>query len=139
MRILLDTCILSELRRPNCDEMLRKYILNIPDENLFVSVISIAEIIKGVSLLNDSKKKQELQSWVYSLERFYEDRIKNIDYETAQIWGEMTATAQKRGVVIPAIDGLIASSARRHGLHMMTRNISDFEHTGVMLVQPWDM
>lgn len=139
MRILLDTCILSELRRPDCDEKLRKYILNIPDENLFVSVISIAEIIKGVSLLNDSKKKQELQSWVYSLERFYEDRIKNIDYETAQIWGEMTATAQKRGVVIPAIDGLIASSARRHGLHMMTRNIPDFEHTGVMLVQPWDM
>lgn len=70
MRILLDTCILSELRRPDCDEKLRKYILNIPDENLFVSVISIAEIIKGVSLLNDGKKNRSFRAGCIHLKDF---------------------------------------------------------------------
>ncbi|MGH7885372.1 MAG: type II toxin-antitoxin system VapC family toxin [Thermodesulfobacteriota bacterium] len=134
MKILLDTCILSELRRQDCDKKLIEFINGIPDENIFISVISTGEITKGISLLDEGKKKKELQSWINSLEKFYEDRILSIDLETTQIWGEITAHAQKNGITIPALDGIIASTARRYGLHLLTRNIPDFEHTGVMLV-----
>lgn len=135
MKILLDTCILSELRRANCDKKLIKFIDGITDDNIFISVISIGEITKGVSLLDEGKKRRALQSWLYGLEKYYDDRILAIDLETTEIWGEMTASAQKMGITIPALDGIIAATARRNGLHLLTRNISDFKHTGVMLAE----
>ncbi|KAB2824847.1 MAG: type II toxin-antitoxin system VapC family toxin [Candidatus Dadabacteria bacterium] len=138
MRVLLDTCVISELRKPDGNENVKRRILEIPDDNLYISVISIGEITKGVLCLADGKNKRALQSWLRSLERFYGDRILSIDLETVQIWGELTAEAQKGGVIIPAMDGLIAATARRHGLHVATRNTGDFVHTGVMLFNPWD-
>jgi predicted nucleic acid-binding protein len=60
-----------------------------------------------------------------------------VDLETSRIWGELTADARKRGKTVPASDGLIAATARRHGLHIMTRNTADFESTGVLLLNPF--
>ena len=138
MRTLLDTCVLSELRRPNCDRGVRGAIDELASEELFVSVISIGEIVKGIALLEASKHKQELLNWVHKLERNYADRLLSVDLEVVRIWGEITAEAQKNGMTIPVCHGLIASTARRHGLHLMTRNIADFEPTGAMLVNPWN-
>ena len=138
MRVLLDTCVLSELRRPSGNRGVFRAVEEISSENLFVSVISIGEIVKGISLLVDGKRKKELQSWVQALERYYADRILTIDLETTRIWGEMTAKAQNSGKIIPVSDGLIASTARRHGLHVMTRNTADFTPTGAMLINPWE-
>lgn len=137
MRVLLDTNVLSEIGRKDGSEKVRQRILEIPDENIFISVISIGEIAKGISLLDDGNNKRSLRSWLQSLERFYMDRILTIDLEIVQIWGEITASAQKTGITVPAIDGLIAATALRYGLHIMTRNVSDFEHTGAMLINPW--
>ena len=61
-----------------------------------------------------------------------------LDIETAKLWGELTARAQKKGVVIPATDGLLAATALRHGLHVMTRNESDFKASGARIVNPWE-
>ena len=138
MRVLLDTCVLSDIRKPDGNELVRRRILEIPDENIFISVISVGEITKGISLLDDGKNKRSLRSWLQALERFYRDRILTVDLETTQIWGEITGQAQKSGITVPAIDGLIAATALRHGLHLMTRNVGDFEHTGAMIINPWD-
>ena len=138
MRVLLDTCVISELRKPDVNQNVKWRILEIPDDNLYISVISIGEITKGVSCLADGKNKKALQRWLRSLERLYGDRILAIDLETVQIWGELTANAKKGGVTIPAMDGLIAATARRHGLHVATRNTGDFDHTGAMLFNPWN-
>ena len=137
MRALLDTCVLSELRKPQADVGVRQAVNEIPDEDLFVSVISIGEIAKGIALLDDSRRKRDLQSWLQALESDYADRILPVDRETAHIWGELTATAQKRGRIISASDGLIAATALSHGLHVMTRNVFDFEPTGALLINPW--
>ncbi len=137
MRVLLDTCILSEIRKPDGHAGVRKAVEEIASENIFVSVISIGEIVKGIALLKEGKRKRELQTWVQALERYYTDQLLPIDLETTQIWGELTASAQKAGKVISAVDGLIAATARRHGLHVMTRNIADFEPTGALLIDPW--
>ncbi len=137
MRVLLDTCVLSELRKPQADVGVRQAVDEIPDDDLFVSVISIGEIAKGITLLDDSRRKRELQSWLQAMERDYVDRIVQVDRETAHIWGELTAAARKNGRIISARDGLIAASAKCHGLHVMTRTVAAFEPTGAMLLNPW--
>lgn len=138
MRVLLDTCVLSELRRPQGDAGVRQSVDQISDDDLFISVISVGEIVKGIALLDAGRRKRDLQSWLQILERDYAARILPVDREAAHIWGELTATAQRDGKIISASDGLIAATARRHGLHVMTRNVADFEPTGVMLINPWE-
>ena len=137
MRVLLDTCVLSEIRHPKGSESVKNRVWSLDEKSLFISVISIGEIIKGIDLLPKSKRKLELQEWVQGLEQFYFKRILNTDLETSRIWGELTAKAQKAGKVVSAGDGLIAATAMRHGLHVMTRNVDDFEPTGAMIINPW--
>ncbi len=138
MRVLLDTCVLSELRKKDGNKNVKQSISELPDEDIYISVISIGEITKGIALLSDGKNKKELQAWLQSFDRFFQDRILSIDVNIVQIWGEMTASAQQAGITIPAMDGLIAATARSNGLHLMTRNVSDFKHTGTMIINPWD-
>lgn len=138
MRVLLDTCVLSEIRKADGNPGVRRAVEEILDDDLFVSVISIGEITKGIEFLDDSRRKRDLQSWLQTLERDYASRILSVDREAGHIWGELTAAAQKRGKIVASNDGLIAATARRHGLHIMTRNIADFETTGAMLINPWE-
>lgn len=137
MRVLLDTCVLSELRKPQADAGVRQAVDAIPDDDLFVSAISLGEIAKGIAFLDDGRHKRELQIWLQTLERDYAARMLEVDRDTAHIWGELTAAAQQNGKIVSASDGLIAATARRHGLHVMTRNVPDFEPTGAMLINPW--
>ena len=137
MRVLLDTCALSELRRPKPNRAVLLAIDTLASEDLFVSVLSIGEIAKGIAVLGESKKKRVLQMWLHTLERQYADRLLPVDLETSRLWGELTAAAQKTGRIISAADGLIAATARRHGLHVMTRNTGDFESAGALVLNPW--
>ncbi len=138
MRVLLDTCVLSELRRPRPHPIVRRTVEGLDSSDLFISVISIGEIAKGIALLADSLHKRALHVWLQTLERNYSDRILPVDLETSRIWGEVAAATQKAGRPIGAIDALIAATARRHGLVVMTRNIADFEPSGVSVLNPWD-
>ncbi len=95
MRVLLDTCVLSELRRTHGNAGVRRAVEALDSNDLFVSVLSIGEIAKGVALLKDSRNKRDLEGWLQTMERFYADRLLPIDLETSRIWGEITATAQK--------------------------------------------
>ena len=83
-------------------------------------------------------RRDEIRQWVEETETRFGDRVLGIDIEVAQIWGELTARGQQRGTTIPNIDGLIAATALRNGLYVMTRNVKDFEPTGVLLMNPWD-
>jgi predicted nucleic acid-binding protein len=108
------------------------------EEELFVSVISIGEIRKGIFLLKEIPKKRELETWLETFERDYRERLLPIDLETSRLWGELTAAAHKVGRVVHATDGLIAATSIRHGLRVMTRNTADFEFTGALLLNPWE-
>ncbi len=138
MKVLLDTCVLSELQRAGGSDVVRNAISEFSDEELFLSVVSIGEIAKGIALLDDGIRKRNLRSWLHGLERDYKSRILDIDSATTHIWGELTASAQKKGRQVAASDGLIAATAICHGLHVMTRNIADFEPTNVLLLNPWE-
>lgn len=137
MRALLDTCVLSELNRPGGAQQVRQAVSGLADEAIYLSVVSLGEIAKGVALLDAGARQRELLSWLNGLESQFADRLLPVDSETARVWGEMTARAQRQGRTVHLADGLIAATALRHGLHVMTRNVSDFEPTGALLINPW--
>ena len=137
MRVLLDTCTLAEVRKPDGNPAVKSAVREVPDEDLFLSVLSVGEIVKGITLLASGKKKAALSSWLSALENQFAERILGLDVETGRIWGELTARAQRKGIVIPAADGLLAATALRHGLHIMTRNTKHFEASGALILDPW--
>ncbi|HLN33195.1 MAG TPA: type II toxin-antitoxin system VapC family toxin [Gemmataceae bacterium] len=137
MRVLLDTCILTELRKPDGAASVNAFVSALPSASLFLSVITIGEITKGVALLPDGAKKRSLSRWLVGLSTQFRERVLVVDQETAEIWGELTASARKKGDNVPAADGLIAATSLRHGLHVVTRNTGDFASTGVMVINPW--
>jgi len=138
VRTLVDTCVLSELRRTDGNPRVRARFATIAESDVFLSVLTIGELRKGIDRLKAGPKKHALSTWIERLAMAAEGRILSVDLETAVIWGEVSARAEKKGRPIPAIDGLLAATALRHGLHLMTRNVVDFEPTGVLLVNPWE-
>lgn len=137
MRVILDTCVIAELRRIDGSTAVKAAVDKIADEDLFLSVLTIGEIAKGIHLLPAGKKKNSLNTWLLGLQKEFSQRILAVDVETAQIWGEVIARSQKSGTVIPAFDGLLAASALRHGMHIMTRNTKHFAASGALVVDPW--
>jgi hypothetical protein len=137
VKSLLDTCTVSEIRKPDGNPAVKSAVAEIPDADLYLSVLTIGEIAKGIALLAPGRKKIALGAWLVGLESQFVDRILPVDVETARIWGEMTARAQKSGIIIPAADGLVAATALRHGLHVMTRNTRHFEASGALIIDPW--
>ena len=138
MRVLLDTCVVSELWRKGGSEKVRRHVSVLRPNDAYLSVLTVGEITKGIHLLNESKKRRDLQNKLTFLETEYQQNILPIDVETIRLWGEMLAFCQKKGKSVPVSDGLIAATAKHHGLHIMTRNVSDFEGTGTMLINPWE-
>ncbi len=138
MRALIDTCVLSEMQRPQVSPQVRRRLEAIALDDMYISVLSLGEIRKGIDKLKASVRKTGLDTWFNQVVLSSQGRILPIDHDTAMIWGEITARAEKKGRSIPTIDGLIAATALRHGLHLMTRNVTDFEATGVLLVNPWE-
>ena len=138
MRTLIDTCVLSEIQRKQGSPSVRDRFEALAASDVFLSVLTLGELRKGIDKLKAGARKRSLNIWFDQIVLSAEGRILTIDLETAAIWGEITAKSEKRGKPIPAIDGLIAATALRHGLHLMTRNVADFEASGVMLINPWE-
>ncbi|MCI5147334.1 MAG: type II toxin-antitoxin system VapC family toxin, partial [Candidatus Electrothrix sp. AR3] len=111
----------------------------IEESKLFVSVLTIGEIHKGIEKLPRSGRREMLLQWVDEdlQERFW-GRIIPFDLRSAPVWGKMQATAEMVGKTMPIIDGMIAATAATHNLVVATRNISDMEASKAILVNPWD-
>ncbi len=137
MKVILDTCVIAEVRRFNGSPTVKIAVEKVPDEDLFLSVLTIGEITKGIALLPAGKKKSTLNSWITGLQKEFSQRILPVDIETAQVWGELTARAQKSGITIPALDGMLAASALRHGMQIMTRNTKHLAASGALVIDPW--
>jgi hypothetical protein len=137
MKVLLDTNVLAELVRPRGNPRVKAVFDRIAAADVFLSVLTVCEIVKGIALLPAGAKKTRLTQWLGGLETLYAERLLPLDVETARIWGELTARGQKTGLVIAPTDGLIAATALRYGLHVMTRNSKPFEASGALIVDPW--
>lgn len=138
MNYLLDTCVVSALATKQPDQKVVRWIDEIEEARLFLSVITIGEIRKGIEKLRDPQRKAALRAWLNEqlLVRFGE-RIVPVDTEVMLRWGELTAALELVGKVMPAIDSLIAATALHGGFALVTRNEEDFGHAGVTIINPW--
>ena len=138
MSFLLDTAVVSELVRKSPSAAVLEWIDGQDEASLFLSVLTIGELEKGVARLPASARRTRLQSWVRRdlVERFG-GRLLPIDTRTAARWGSVSGESEKKGRPLPVIDCLIAATALVHGLTVVTRNIGDFERCGATCVNPW--
>ncbi|MCX6970708.1 MAG: type II toxin-antitoxin system VapC family toxin [Verrucomicrobia bacterium] len=138
MNFLLDTNILSEGTRPQPDARAGAWLNARPALTLFVSIVSIAEIRKGILLLPEGKKKTKLGGWLESeLLPAFANRVIPLGEAEMNEWAALQADAEKKGHRLPVVDSLIAATARCHGLTLATRNSHDFRHCGIPVHNPW--
>jgi predicted nucleic acid-binding protein len=135
MSYLLDTNVLSELRRKQPDAGVSVWIAQRPASTLYLSVLTLGELRKGIEGMSDPDRRLALSDWMQTdLAAFFLGRILSVDASVADRWGQLVAIA---GRPLPAIDSLLAATALVHGLTMVTRNTKDFEGLGVEVVNPW--
>lgn len=136
---LVDTNIPSELTRETPDARVAAFLKNAGKESVFLSVMTIGEICKGIDLLPVSKKRSGLQSWLDTdVRSWFGGRILPVTESIAERWGHLAAATKQRGIATTVVDGVIAATALEHGLTLVTRNVKDFAGLGVVLLNPWD-
>jgi predicted nucleic acid-binding protein len=133
---LVDTNVISELRRRDPDANVRAWFAQRPATELYLSVLTLGEIRKGVEALTDSGRRTVLREWLErELPVFFADRLLPIDAGVAHQWGQLLA---KAGRSLPAIDSLLAATALHHNLVLVTRNLKDVAGLPVKVLNPWD-
>ncbi|WGG48843.1 type II toxin-antitoxin system VapC family toxin [Rugamonas sp. DEMB1] len=135
MSYLLDTNVLSELRRKMPNSVVLDWMARRPAATLYLSVLTLGELRKGVEGVNDPIRRANLLDWLENeLPAFFAGRILAVDAQVADRWGRMVAAA---GRPVPAIDSLIGATAAHYGLSLVTRNARDFTDLGLDVINPW--
>jgi predicted nucleic acid-binding protein len=131
---LVDTNVLSEARRGR--EEARAWLRSVDPGSVFLSVVTLGEIMKGIALKSrsDPTMAAGLAAWLDTLRRDFADRILPITDGVALEWGRLAAERPR-----PMADGLIAATARVHRMIVVTRNVADFADAGVQVIDPWSL
>ena len=137
MKYLLDTNVISELQKSNCNQNVKKFIEALHWEDIYLSSITVGELCYGVEKLPHSKKKHDLSIWLYSqLPEWFNDRIIGLEIEVFIEWGKIRAALPR---TLPTVDSLIAASAIVNHMFLVTRNTKDFDGIdGINLINPWE-
>jgi toxin FitB len=135
MTYLLDTNVISELRKRHPDLNVVAWYDTVPSAELFISVLSIGEIRLGIERLRkkDPAQADHLENWLQGLRATYQDHIVGIDVAAAEEWGRLSARDP-----LPVIDGLLAASAKIRGWTLVTRDTADLARSTVMLLNPFE-
>jgi predicted nucleic acid-binding protein len=134
MPYLLDTCVVSELRKPGVNPGLSSWISRIQADEAFLSVLTLGEIRMGIELyrFRNPSAAGDLERWLLGLENHYAERILPITAAIADCWGRLSPKQP-----LPVSDGLIAATGIEHKLTVVTRNIADFQRSGVNTLNPF--
>jgi predicted nucleic acid-binding protein len=135
---LLDTNVLSELRRPRPDERVVAFVADTPLDAQFVSVVTFAEMRFGIALLADAAKRQDLQEWLDTRVRpLFAGRLLDVTEDVMLRWRILVESGRKTGHTYSQPDLIIAATALHHGLTVVTRDTGDYRLSGVALLDPW--
>lgn len=135
MPYLVDTCVVSEHRKQSrCNPGVTAWIESIQPDELYLSVLTVGEIRRGIELLRqkDPKTANVYEAWLIGLETYYGERILPITSAIADKWGRLSPTQP-----LPTEDGLIAATGLEHNLTVVTRNVADFKRSGVNTINPF--
>ena len=136
MRFLVDTNVFSEGTKPRPDSRVKDWLSD-NEADLFVSTLTLGEIRYGIEKLPRGKRRDRLQSWLKGVGDIMEGRILSVNASVAHVWGQLRAKWTATGVGMSTVDGLIAATAERHGLVIVSRNEKDFEGSGVRSLNPF--
>lgn len=139
MAYLLDTCTISEMVavKPNANVL--SWFQTQNEKTLFLSVITIGEIEKGIYQLPASKKRTLLETWLFDeLVPSFQGRILDINRKLITAWAKMTADLKTKGIIRPSFDSLIEAAALHHQLILVTRNVKNFQNSQVTILNPWE-
>jgi hypothetical protein len=135
MSYLLDTNVVSETIRRQQNKLVIGWLEQIPAEALFVSVLTLGELRKGIERLADKKRREKLRLWLeHELPAWFEGRVLPVDLAVAERWGRLLAEV---GSSVPTIDSLLAATALHYELRLVTRNVRDFDYPGLEVINPW--
>ncbi len=138
MTFLLDTDVLSEPFKPRPDPRVLGWLAETDEDRMYISVVSLAQVRRGIELLELGNRRGRLESWlVGDLPLRSERRVLAVDAEIADAWGVFMARARRNGVGLGAMDAFLAATASVHGLTLVTRNTSDFVRLGIDMLNPW--
>jgi toxin FitB len=136
VRILLDTNVIAELRKgARANVRVRAWFETIESDDITLSVLTIGEIRRGIDNVRrrDTTSARALERWLHRLVNEHHDRIVPVDLAVAEEWGRLNVPGP-----LPVIDGLLAATAKTHGLTLATRNVKDVRRTGVDLINPFE-
>jgi hypothetical protein len=135
---LLDTNVLSELRRPRPDPKVLRFVSGQSLDLLYVSVVTFAEIRFGIELLQDAGRRMELNDWLTNVLRpMFDERVLDITEDIMLKWRLLVEEGRKTGHTFAQPDLLIGATALEHGLTVVSRNTADFEKANVPVLNPW--
>lgn len=135
--IVLDTNVVSEAMRPQPDPAVVEWLNAQAVETLYLSSVSMAELLFGIGVLPDGARKDRLSQAVQALLAIFPGRVLPFDQESARRYAEIAVSARAAGRPLAAVDGFIAASAAARGFAVATRNTRHFADTGVDLIDPW--
>ena len=138
MSFLLDTNVVSEWTKPRQNPGVVAFLSSQDESVLFLSVVTIAELRRGVSRLPDGARRDRLNHWLtYDLPARFEGRLLGIDGAVADAWGRLMARSEQVGRSMGAMDGWIAATASVHALTLVSRNVADFAAVLGRVENPW--
>lgn len=134
MRFLLDTNVVSEARKPHGNPQVKRWLASVPGRELFLSVLVLGEVRQGVERIRrrDPLQAAAFDAWLSRLAAEYADRLVPVTAAVAEEWGRMNVPDP-----LPAVDSLLAATAKVHGMTLVTRNVADVAATGVALLDPF--
>lgn len=135
---LLDTNVISELRKPACNPQVKAWADGQPPESFFLSTVTLAGIRYGIEQQKNPAFRNALLTWLdQSLRPWFAGRILEVDEDVTIEWRRLVAIGKKKGIVFGQPGLFIAATAKVHGLTVATRNVADFEQAGVDVINPW--
>jgi predicted nucleic acid-binding protein len=139
MAWLLDTNILSELRRSRPEPKVLSFIENLPLEHMFVSVATLAELRYGIEIITDAPRRADLNAWLTNIIRpMFDQRVIPITEDIMLKWRLLVEEGRKTGHTFSQPDLIIAASATHHGMTVVTRDRSQFDKARVPVINPWE-
>ncbi len=126
--------------KPKPNQKVIQWLMSKNEQTLFLSVITIGELWKGINKLSESKKKEEIKLWVTNdLRQRFDKKILEITEEIAKVWGEIQGKTEKEGKKLPAIDSLLGATAIFYDMIMVTRNPFNTELKELSILNPWEL
>ena len=136
---LADTNVVSELVKPKPEPKVVAWIDRVDEEAVFLSVLTLAEIRRGILRMSAGARRTRLERWLETeLPKRFAGRVLDINAEIADRWAYLTELSNAAGRPLPITDGLLAATAFKHGLVLVTRNTTDVLVTGVSVLNPWN-